>query len=232
MKILEMGLAQSSVAAIMAEKHLVIGCKATDSDDLFEYIDCETPQVVVADIDVHSWLLSEIKTLRHLEVRVPVVALVSPNCLAHRERRAEFLEGGGNDLLEKPVHTRELLATMDSLSRLYSKSLLGNVVELKIGSAVIRADVTKGQITVDGERLILTTKEHQLLELLLLHKEQVVSTKTIRDCLYGFLDVPDGNCIQAFMVRIRHKLVAINPDTERVIETVRRVGYRMTAEPA
>ena len=102
MKILEMGLARSSVAAITADKHVVISCAVSDSEDLFEYIDCEAPQVIVADIDTHSWLLSEIRALRHLEVRVPVVALVSPNCIAHRERRTEFLESGGNDLLEKP----------------------------------------------------------------------------------------------------------------------------------
>lgn len=230
MKILEMGLAQSSIATIMADKHVVVGCRAVDSDDLFEYIDCEAPQVIVADIDTHSWLLSEIRILRHLEVRVPVVALVSPNCVAHRERRAEFLEGGGNDLLEKPVHTRELLASMDSLSRLYSKSLLGNAVELKVGGATIRIDVGKEQVTVDGTKLTLTSMEYRLIELLMLHKEQVVKKKTIENTLYGFLDVPDNNCIQVLMVRIRRKFAAINSDTKDVIETVRRTGYRITAE--
>lgn len=225
-----MGLARSSVAAIAADKHVVIGCTANDSDDLFEYIDCEAPQVIVADIDTYSWLLTEIRALRYLEVRVPIVALVSPNCIAYRERRTEFLEGGGNDLLEKPVHTRELIASMDSLSRLYSKSLLGNVVTLKVGSATIRADVRKGQITVDEIRLPLTAMEYRLFELLMLHKEQVVTKKTIQDTLYGFLDVPENNCFQVMMVRIRQKLTAINSNTEHVIKTVRRVGYRMSAE--
>lgn len=230
MKILEMGLARSSVAAITADKHVVISCAVSDSEDLFEYIDCEAPQVIVADIDTHSWLLSEIRALRHLKVKVPVVALVSPNCIAHRERRTEFLESGGNDLLEKPVHTRELLASLDSLSRLYSKSMLGNVVTLTIGSATIRADVGKGIVTVDSIRLSLTAMEYRLLELLMLQKEQVVSKKNIQDSLYGFLDVPENNCFQVLMVRIRQKLTAINPDTIDVIKTVRKVGYRMTEE--
>jgi DNA-binding response OmpR family regulator len=230
MKILEMGLAQSSVTAMMAEKHLVIPCTASNSDDLFDYIDCESPNVVVADIDSHSWLLSEIRTLRGREVRVPVVALVSPNCVSYRDRRAEFLEGGGNDLLEKPIHTREMLASMDSLSRLYSRSLLGGLVSLTIGSTTICADVARGRVSVDGTILALTHMEYKLLELLMLHKDQVVSKKNIQDCLYGFLDVPENNCIQVLMVRIRQKLTAISSDTEHVIQTVRRVGYRMTAE--
>ena len=230
MKILEMGLAPTSVAIMTAQNHLVIGCNASDSDDLFEYIDCEAPHVIVADVDTHSWLLSEIRDLRSRQVRVPVVALVSPNCVGYRDRRAAFLEGGGNDLLEKPIHTREMLASMDSLFRLYSKSMLGNAVTLVVGSATIHADILRGKITVDGIALKLTGHEYRLLQLLMLHKEQVVTKRSIEECLYGFLDVPENNCVQVLIVRIRKKLLAANSDTEHVIQTVRGAGYRMTAE--
>ena len=230
MKILEMGLAQSSVAAIKADKHVVIGCTAADSNDLFEFIDCEAPQVIVVDVDTHDWLLNDIKALRGLEVNVPVVALVSPNCVQHRERRTVFLEGGGNDLLEKPIHNRELIASMDSLSRLYSKSLLGNSVTINYGATIIKAEINKGYVTVDDKKLILTTKELQVLVLLMLHKDHVVSKRTIQDTLYGFLETPDNNSVEVFLVRIRQKLHAAKPGAELIINTVRGVGYKIVGD--
>lgn len=225
MKILEIGLAQNAIKAIIADKHLVVGCSATDSDDLFEYVDCEVPDIIAVDVDVHPWVLAEIESIRRREVSVPVVGLVSTNCLARGVRRAEFLERGGNDLLEKPVHPREFLASMDALYRLYSRSVLGRSITAQSNSAVISADLAKHIITVDDVRLTLTPMEYKLIELLLLHKGQIVSRKTIQDSLYGFLNVPEHNCIEVLITRLRKKFGEINIDAKTAIETVRRVGY-------
>ena len=226
-----MGMLQSSVVAMAADKHIVIPCLATDSEDLFEYVDCESPDVIVADIDTHPWLLYEVKNLRRRDVTVPVVGIASTNCLARGERRADFLEIGGNDLLEKPVHHRELMASMDSLYRLYSKGMLGRTVYVRAGTAMICLDVSKHRITVDDTELTLSTMQYKLLELFIVHKGQALNRKKILNSLYGFLDIPENNSIEVTLTRLRKKMSVINPDATHAIETIRLFGYRLNENP-
>ena len=227
MKILQMGLAQTSIAAMATEKHLVIPCGATDSEDLFEYLDCELPDVVVVDIDTHPWVTFEINHLRRRKITIPLVGLVSKNCLERGERRADFLESGGNDLLEKPVYSRELIASLDVLYRLHSSAWLGRIISVTCGSARLSIDTLKHAISVDDINLILTPMEYRVFEILFVHKGQAVTKKTIRDSLYGLLDIPECNSTEVMLTRIRQKITKINPDAKNAIETLRGSGYRL-----
>lgn len=226
MKVLGLGLPKSLVGAVAAEGHLVVPCGAADVDEFFEYLDCESPGVALVDVDAYPWLISTIKTLRHRGVTVPIVGIVSPNCQDRRESRAEFLESGGNDLLEKPAYIRELIMSIDSLYRLHTSACPGRVVTADLGYAVIRIDTGRQAVTVDNQKIALTPMEYKLLELLILHKGQTVKRKFIDDTLYGFLDVPDNNSVEVLLTRIRKKMAAVNPGAKEAIETIRAVGYR------
>lgn len=227
MKILAIGLSSETKAALKADTHLVIPCQVSDTDDLFEYVDCETPEVVAVDVDAHPWVLTDIPHLRMRKVTVPVVGLVSPNCMSRGERRANFLESGGNDLFEKPVHLRELAAALDSLSRLYSGSFLGRTIQVSVGSAVFFADTAKHYISIDNQKLSLTPMEYKILLMLMLHKGEVVSRKSIQGSLYGFLDAPEYNTIEVLMTKIRKKVAAVSADAREAIQTIRQTGYRL-----
>ena len=224
MKILGIGLPEPTVAAISQQKHLVIPCRVGEPEELFEYVDCEEPDIVAANADAEPWILSEIRRVRWLNVRTPVIALVSPNCASCRERRTDFLEAGGNDLFETPLEVRELIASMNALYRLYSRVSFSDVISVTFEENLVELYVLRKEIAINGVELQLSDMEYRVLELLLLKKGQLVTLLDINNALYGFLDLPDGNGIQVFINRIRKKL---GPNCAELIQTVRRSGYRI-----
>jgi DNA-binding response OmpR family regulator len=73
-----------------------------------------------------------------------------------------------------------------------------------------------------GRSLELTTREFDLLELLMAHPRQVLSRETILNRLWGYDFAGDTNVIDVHIAALRRKL----DDVEHtLIRTVRGVGY-------
>ena|SRR5690349_7835763 len=84
-------------------------------------------------------------------------------------------------------------------------------------------------VDVSGQRVRLTKKEYQILELLWTHKGATVSKKMVLSNLYGDAVVPRHKIIDVFICKIRKKLVAA---THRdYIETIWGRGYMLLDQP-
>lgn len=91
---------------------------------------------------------------------------------------------------------------------------------------------------IDGEELVLTRTEFDLLATLMESKRRVRSKADLTLVLRGesyvtsyFVGEADKRAIEAHMTNLRRKL-GDNPTNPRYIETVRGVGYRLTSERA
>jgi DNA-binding response OmpR family regulator len=230
MKVLNIGLLQPVIDAITCDKHVVVSCEVSDEEDIFEYIDCEIPSIVLIDVDTYPWILLEITRIRHRKVTVPVVGVVSPNCLDDRERRADFLEKGGNDLLVKPLCYREMIACLDSLHRLHQGAQQGKIVTIAVSGSLIELDQYRHIISVDGARLSLTPAEYQQFRFLIINQNKVVKKDDILYEMHGYQDVPECNSTEVRMARIRKKVGSVSNDAVQAIETIHGVGYRIAAD--
>ena len=80
-------------------------------------------------------------------------------------------------------------------------------------------------VDVNGQRVRLTQREYQVLELLWVHKGQTLTKQMILNHLYGGTYEPGQKVIDVFICRIRKKLRATIGDD--YIETVWGRGYML-----
>jgi two-component system cell cycle response regulator CtrA len=79
-------------------------------------------------------------------------------------------------------------------------------------------------VEVNGNRVHLTQKEYQVLELLSLRKGFPVTKEAFMDHLYGGMNEPKPKIIDVFICKVRRKLAAA-AGGDKCIETVWGCGY-------
>ena len=129
------------------------------------------------------------------------------------------IDTGADDYLAKPFHTEELLARLRALTR-RAQGLASPL--LQCGELTL--DIRSGRVTVAGQVVALTSHEYRLLAYLMHRPGRVVSRSELTEHLYAQDFDRDSNTIEVFVARLRRKLP---PQT---IETVRGLGYRLTAD--
>lgn len=141
--------------------------------------------------------------------------------LTARDRWSDKVAGidaGADDYVAKPFHMEEVLARLRALVR-----RAAGHASSEIDCGPLRLDTRAGKVTVDGNPVKLTSHEYRLLAYLMHHMGRVVSRTELVEHLYDQDFDRDSNTIEVFVGRLRKKL------SLDVIETVRGLGYRITA---
>ena len=141
--------------------------------------------------------------------------------LTARDRWSDKVAGidaGADDYVTKPFHVEEVLARIRALIRRASGH-----ASSEITCGPVRLDTKASKASVDGTTLKLTSHEFRLLSYLMHHMGEVVSRTELVEHMYDQDFDRDSNTIEVFVGRLRKK---IGVD---LIETVRGLGYRMTA---
>ena len=130
------------------------------------------------------------------------------------------IDAGADDYLTKPFHMEELLARLRALIR---RSAGRASAAVECGPLLL--DTLRGQLTVDGRAITLTSHEFRLIAYLMHRPGQIVSRSELTEHIYAQDFERDSNTIEVFIARLRKKLP---PD---LIETVRGFGYRIVCGP-
>lgn len=158
-----------------------------------------------------------LKNIRKMKSETPVIMLTAMDSI---DNRVEGLDNGADDYLIKPFDTKELLARIRALGRRHTNFIQGE--NIKLSSMVF--DPTRGEIECDGNKVKLTSKESQLLELLVRNKNQVITKDQILDRVWGIdSDVEMNNNIEVYFSYLRRKLRKVTNNV--IIETIRGIGY-------
>ena len=160
------------------------------------------------------------RALREAGNWVPVLLLTVRDAV---NDRVTGLDAGADDYLTKPFAFDELLARIRSLTRRVPTS---RPTVLVCGE--LRLDRATHVASRSNRNIDLSPKEFALLEFLMAHSGEVLSRTQIMEHVWDFDYDGTSNVIDVYVRYLRTK-VDTNNDSS-LIETVRGVGYRLTAE--
>ena len=188
-----------------------LGEEGVDLGKVYDYdiilLDLNLPDMTGFDV---------LKSLRVSKVNTPILILTGQGDIETKVRGLGF---GADDYLTKPFHKDELVARIHAIVR-RSKGHSQSVITT--GSLVVNLDAKT--VEVAGQRVHLTGKEYQMLELLSLRKGTTLTKEMFLNHLYGGMDEPELKIIDVFICKLRKKLAAATQG-EHYIETVWGRGY-------
>jgi len=173
--------------------------------------------VILLDLQLPD--MSGLDVLRHLrgaKIQTPVIMLSGTSAV---DAKLRTFTGGADDYITKPFHNDELIARIHAVvrrSKGHSHSLI------KTGD--ITVDLDAKTVEVKGQRVHVTGKEYDILELLSLRKGVTLTKEVFLNHLYNGLDEPESKIIDVFVCKLRKKLAVATNGREH-IETVWGRGY-------
>ena len=169
--------------------------------------------------------LSVCRDIRRLPGYVPILMLTAKSTEIDRVRG---LETGADDYLTKPFSVRELVARVKALLRRVDALTpeadgTGDGEIIKRGD--IHIDVDKRRVTVDGEDIVLTAKEFDLLAHFARKPGQVFNRVQLLDQVWGYHHEGYEHTVNSHINRLRAKIES-DPAKPKYILTVWGVGYK------
>src|SRR5271157_463971 len=211
------GVAQSIELMLKVEEINVyrtdLGEDGVDLGKIYDY------DIILLDLNLPDISGYEVlRSLRSARVVTPILILSG---LASLEDKIRGLGLGADDYLSKPFHKDELIARIHALVR-RSKGHADSVIA--IGDLIVNLEAR--YVELQGQKLHLTGKEYQMLELLALRIGSTLTKEMFLNHLYGDMDEPDMKIIDVFICKLRKKLVNASGGKD-YIETVWGRGYVM-----
>src|SRR5437870_11185458 len=118
-----------------------------------------------------------LKQLRVSKIKTPFLILSG---LAGIEDKVKGLGVGADDYMTKPFHKDELVARIHAIVR-RSKGHAQSVIE----TGDLRVNLDAKTADIGGQRVYLTSKEYQMLELLALRRGSTLTKEMFLNHLYG-----------------------------------------------
>jgi two-component system cell cycle response regulator CtrA len=171
-----------------------LGEEGVDLGKLYDY------DIILLDLNLPDMSGYDVlKQLRVSKIKTPILIL------------SKGLGVGADDYMTKPFHKDELVARIHAIVR-RSKGHAQSVIQT--GDLVVNLDTKT--VEVGGQRVHLTGKEYQMLELLSLRKGTTLTKEMFLNHLYGGMDEPE--------LKLRKKLANAS-EGRNFIETVWGRGY-------
>jgi DNA-binding response OmpR family regulator len=159
------------------------------------------------------------RALRGRRVNVPVIMLTARDAV---EDRVRGLDSGADDYLVKPFALEELRARIRALLRRQSQQK-GEVIA--VGDLCLSP--ASHEVRRAGRPIELTAREYTLLEYLIRHANQVITREMAEAHIWSYDYEGSSNVVDVYVRRLRRKID--DPFPEKLIVTVRGVGYRLRA---
>ena len=152
-------------------------------------------------------------SLRARKISTPILVLTARDAIPDR---ILGLDLGADDYVVKPVDLHELGARLCSLVRRSHGQMQDT---LTCGEIVL--EPSSRRVSLKGEPVLLSTREFDLLHVLMLNADRVMSREQLEQQLYSWGYEVDSNAIEVHIHHLRRKLHA------DLIQTVRGIGYTL-----
>ncbi len=176
----------------------------------------------VYDIIILDWMLPVLSGIelcviaRKNSVDTPILMLSAKSDI---QNRVEGLNCGADDYLPKPFSFDELLARIHALIR---RRKLQHDHILKVSDLAF--NISSRKVKRGEKEIRLTTKEYELLEILMKNQGHVVSIKKITTHLWQDETISES-IIKVLVHHLRSKID--KEQSKTLIKTIRKIGYKI-----
>ena len=192
--------------------------QAGDGEEALEIARERPPDLVVLDIMLPG--LDGVEVCRRLRAADSDLPILMSTAKGRVPDRIAGLDAGADDYVIKPFDFDELLARIRALLR---RTRPADDQVLRFSNLTL--DLSTRELLRGGRRIVLTTKEYELVEFFLRNPRQVLSRDLIFQRVWGANFIGESNIIDVHVMRLRDKLEAGRE--QRLIQTIRGAGYSL-----
>jgi len=176
-----------------------------------------TYDLVLLDIMLPE--LSGMEVIRRIrrESQIPVIMLTARDTVMDK---VSGLDMGADDYITKPFAIEELLARIRTALR---KRPRAEQTQSLLTCGPLAMDVARHQVTCCGNAVELTSREFEVLKLLLENRQIVLSRDTFLAKVWGYDYMGETNVVDVYIRYLRSKID--DAYGVELIHTVRGVGY-------
>jgi len=179
-----------------------------------------TPDLIILDIMLPD--LNGFEVCKQLQsLSIPIIMLTAKNDI---KDKLYGLELGADDYITKPFDSRELTARIKTVLRRIDKFVVKEDTNIQLGPIMI--NTMERQVYIDGEEMLLTPKEYDLLMLLCENQRKVFSRENLLELVWKFEYIGDSRTVDMHVQRLRKKLGKYN----FFIKTVFGIGYKFEVQ--
>lgn len=210
---------EESMTALL-EKHFrkqgFLAWTANDHKAAMEGI-MKKPDIILLDINMPD--MDGIEFCKNIRdhVNCPILFLTAR---VEETDKINGLIAGGDDYITKPFSLNELSARVDAHLRREQRAGTKNKV-ITVDDLII--DLTEQIVEHNGEKIIFSKIEFDLLTYLASNKGHVLSRERIYESVWGYDAEGDSNVVKEHIRKIRNKLK--NATGKEYIDTIWGMGY-------
>lgn len=142
---------------------------------------------------------------------------------SHDEEIIKCLAIGADDYVTKPFNPNVLLARIQANLR---KAVSSEAGEPELTNGLIRMDLVRHEVLVDGKKQSFTPKEYELLRYFMVNRGKMLTHKQILKDVWGNAHADDLQYLRVYVSQLREK-IETDPNNASIIITEPGIGYRM-----
>ena len=190
--------------------------------EAFEALKDEQPDLILLDVMMPE--MDGIEFLRKVKSSSVFcdIPIIMATAKGSEYDKVKSLDMGADDYLVKPFGMMEMVSRIKAVLRRCKPKQKDILLEM--GDLVLNQE--KRTLLIKEEKVALTYKEFELLQLFLSHPGKVYTRDVLYNEIWGSDYIGESRTVDMHIRTLRQKL----GDYGELIETVRNVGYRMEAQ--
>ena len=193
-----------------------------DGDSFWNALQTEKPELIVLDVMLpgkDGVTLLKMMKANDAFADIPVIMATAKGT---EYDKIQSLDLGADDYLVKPFGIMEMVSRVKAVLRRYRP--VKETKLLKYEGLVLNPD--EHTVTMDGERITLTYKEYELLQMFLSQPGIAFTREQLLSAVWNAEYLGETRTVDMHIRTLRQKL----GEYGHIIETVRNVGYRLESK--
>lgn len=194
---------------------------AYDGEEALEYAKNNTYDLILLDVMLPKLTGLEVcQQIREFS-NVPIIMLTAKS---EDMDKILGLEYGADDYITKPFNILEVKARIKAIMRRISAKAMDKKDENVIAISDMKMDRESRRVFIQNEEVNLTSKEFEVLELLIMNPGKVYSRDNLLKLVWGEDYPGDVRTVDVHIRRLREKIEQ-NPSEPKYVQTKWGLGY-------